>query len=76
MSIHHGKSPARGASSASSSFSPVELELLSPNVVCPQSLICSMASRLAPSPMEIMEMTATTWKTIPSVLSRVRACEQ
>ena len=39
----------------------------------PKSLICSLASRLAPSPMDIMERTAATPKTIPSVLRSERS---
>jgi hypothetical protein len=39
----------------------------------PRSLICSVASWRAPSPIDVMEMTAATPNTIPSVLSRERS---
>ncbi len=38
----------------------------------PKSLICSTASLRAPSPIDIIDMTAATPNTIPSVLRRAR----
>jgi hypothetical protein len=42
-------------------------------LLVPSSLICSMEARRAPSPIDIIEITAATPKMTPSIVSRVRS---
>src|SRR5437773_7026605 len=65
--------PRETRQSASSRISPVSSSRFTRMLFVPRSLICSVASRRAPSPIDVIEMTAATPNTIPSVLRRERS---